>query len=279
MPIRDRKLCESELLFVLPRLCSTRMPWYACCSSRAHPTEAKPADDDPLFRPQSHVPSLQLSFNAETNSFVLKDEPTPDNRGSGRTSLLGLSRTTSRASSGSRQPRPALTMDAPLHRPSSPSAQPASPAPPSPGLSLLPHKALQAGVHSISLQPPTPIDPPNRLPFSNAPSTPTLTLPTPHEQPSTIISSPARLASEPESLTTPKRSHHRRSSSNNSRVFKETLNAYEVDEPDGTRSVNQYKFVGPIGRGSYATVERATDRETGIDYVRSLPFGCCCGRS
>lgn len=62
-------------------------------------------------------------------------------------------------------------------------------------------------------------------------------------------------------------------------MFKETLNAYEVDEPDGTRSVNQYKFVGPIGRGSYATVERATDRETGIDYVRSLPFGCCCGRS
>lgn len=36
------------------------------------------------------------------------------------------------------------------------------------------------------------------------------------------------------------------------------------------RSVNQYVLKGELGRGSYATVERACDRETGIEYVSSL---------
>lgn len=64
---------------------------------------------------------------------------------------------------------------------------------------------------------------------------------------------------------------HQRTSSSGSRSFKETLNAFTADGHDGTRSVNQYILKERLGQGSYATVERATDRVTHVDYVRSGP--------
>ena len=54
--------------------------------------------------------------------------------------------------------------------------------------------------------------------------------------------------------------HHRRSSSTGSRSFRETLNAYAVEDANGQRCVNQYiigQTQGPLGRGTYAVVEKA----------------------
>jgi hypothetical protein len=68
------------------------------------------------------------------------------------------------------------------------------------------------------------------------------------------------------------RRHHRRSSSTGSRSFRETLNAYSTEDADGRRSVNQYILGETLGRGSYATVEKAVDRETGEEYVS--PASC-----
>ncbi|KAL8280095.1 hypothetical protein RQP46_007425 [Phenoliferia psychrophenolica] len=61
--------------------------------------------------------------------------------------------------------------------------------------------------------------------------------------------------------------HHQRTSSSGSRSFKETLNAFTADGHDGTHSVNQYILKERLGQGSYATVERATDRVSHIDYA------------
>ncbi|KAM0754368.1 kinase-like protein [Meredithblackwellia eburnea MCA 4105] len=61
--------------------------------------------------------------------------------------------------------------------------------------------------------------------------------------------------------------HHRRTSSTGDRSFKETLNAFTADGENGTRSVNQYIIKERLGAGSYATVERATDRVTRVDYA------------
>ncbi|GAA5946566.1 hypothetical protein JCM3765_000298 [Sporobolomyces pararoseus] len=64
--------------------------------------------------------------------------------------------------------------------------------------------------------------------------------------------------------------HHRRSSSTGSRSFRETLNAYAVEDANGQRCVNQYiigQTQGPLGRGTYAVVEKAVDRETGSEYA------------
>lgn len=64
--------------------------------------------------------------------------------------------------------------------------------------------------------------------------------------------------------------HHRRSSS-----FKETLNAFAQENLDGVRTVNQYIFSNTIlGTGSFATVEMAVDRETGIHYAVSRLVLC-----
>lgn len=124
---------------------------------------------------------------------------------------------------------------------------------------------------SQTLTPPTPIDSPSH------PLLPSPTLPT---------SSGACLAPSPAPASADRRtkSQHRRNSSSGSgtsrdgsRSYRETLNAYAVDSGDGTRSVNQYRLEGAshLGKGSYATVEKATDRETGIEYVSvdvSCPF-------
>ena len=61
---------------------------------------------------------------------------------------------------------------------------------------------------------------------------------------------------------------HRRTSSHE---VKETLGAFSSHNEDGIRTVNQYLLKGLIGKGGYARVELATDRETGVSYV-SLPF-------
>ncbi|GAA6017926.1 hypothetical protein JCM11491_001221 [Sporobolomyces phaffii] len=64
--------------------------------------------------------------------------------------------------------------------------------------------------------------------------------------------------------------HHRRSSSTGSRSFRETLNAYAVEDANGQRSVNQYiigSSNGILGRGTYAVVEKAVDRETNTEYA------------
>ncbi|KAK4047575.1 hypothetical protein OIV83_005362 [Microbotryomycetes sp. JL201] len=104
-----------------------------------------------------------------------------------------------------------------------------------------------------------------------------LTPPTPVEGPSSPIpdSSSAKspmLAAEPAGRNRPS-SKRRQSSGGSGRKYKETLNAYAVEAEDGTRTVNQYRLSGSgaLGKGSYATVERATDQETGIEYASWPP--------
>lgn len=70
----------------------------------------------------------------------------------------------------------------------------------------------------------------------------------------------------PVSRSSSKERSHRRTSSHE---VKETLNAFSTN-CDGMRTVNQYLLKGLIGKGGYARVELATDRETGISYVRSF---------
>lgn len=106
---------------------------------------------------------------------------------------------------------------------------------------------------------------------STAPTTPHLAPPAPAHALGHPSSSSDRRS---RSLARGERRHHRRSSSQGttgSRSFRETLNAYAVEAPDGSRSVNQYVLGETLGRGSYATVEKAVDRETGGEYVRPGP--------
>lgn len=122
--------------------------------------------------------------------------------------------------------------------------------------------------------PPTPIDPlASPPPPVDRPATPSdsrspvaSTSSTPRLHPS----SPNLTVTDPRSRSPhrPPRGHHRRSSSTGSRSFRETLNAFAVEGPDGVRSVNHYVLGEVLGRGSYATVEKAIDRETGHAYVR-----------
>lgn len=119
-----------------------------------------------------------------------------------------------------------------------------------------------------------------------------LTPPTPIDSPSSPVRAPT--GTEPAFVQSPERlsEHHgssissmlkngpnskKRTSSHGStnRTVKETLNAYAVENEDGSRMVNQYRLdgSGPLGKGAYATVERATDRETGIEYVSSQLTG------
>lgn len=150
-----------------------------------------------------------------------------------------------------------------------------------------------AVTHSVT--PPTPIDPtPTPSPTTgrsrsstSRPSTPPSSTHTPEASTSTAAPrtphltpppAPHALALTPADAERRSRSpargesrHHRRSSSQGttgSRSFRETLNAYAVEAPDGSRSVNQYVLGETLGRGSYATVEKAVDRETGGEYVR-----------
>ncbi|SCZ98224.1 BZ3500_MvSof-1268-A1-R1_Chr3-2g06231 [Microbotryum saponariae] len=146
-------------------------------------------------------------------------------------------------------------------------------------------------VVSHTLTPPTPVDSPARLqthrwPIENAhtlhsPLNKTSLLPTDalREEPasdpstqSTTSDSSSRAARGPPTPSMPRRSSSGASgSSSTARNYKETLNAYAVEDEDGVRSVNQYVLgkdkKGSLGKGSYATVERATDRETGVEYA------------
>ncbi|SGY51090.1 BQ5605_C001g00959 [Microbotryum silenes-dioicae] len=146
-------------------------------------------------------------------------------------------------------------------------------------------------VVSHTLTPPTPVDSPARLqtlrwPIENvhtfkSPLNKSSLLPTDalREEPASdpSIQSPtsdssSRAARGPATHSTPRRSTSGASgSSSPARNYKETLNAYAVEDEDGVRSVNQYLLgkdkKGSLGKGSYATVERATDRETGVEYA------------
>ncbi|KAK4048575.1 hypothetical protein OIO90_005745 [Microbotryomycetes sp. JL221] len=113
---------------------------------------------------------------------------------------------------------------------------------------------LQRVIPTHSLTPPTPVDGPTSFTMTENNDAPAL---------SSSLDRPTPLFSE-------RPAAHRRQSSNGSgRRYKETLNAYAVEAEDGTRTVNQYRLsgAGSLGKGSYATVERATDQETGIDYA------------
>ncbi|SCV71270.1 BQ2448_2858 [Microbotryum intermedium] len=142
-------------------------------------------------------------------------------------------------------------------------------------------------VVSHTLTPPTPVDSPVRLqthgwPIENAhtllaaPNSPLrkstlLPIDALREENTPEPSSASRSGAtgRPPTLSTPRRSSS--GASGTGRNYKETLNAYAVEDEDGVRSVNQYVLSkdkkGPLGKGSYATVERATDRETGIEYA------------
>lgn len=145
---------------------------------------------------------------------------------------------------------------------------------------------------SIELVPPTPIEAPSSSSADNT-NTYFSTIPSTTEEETTLpLSNPSnssQTSSDPrvshtrnDSLSTPpltalQHPKHRRSSSGGGSIhkFKETLNAFEYDEGEGgTRTINQYVLKGEIGHGSYASVERATDRETGIDYVGIHSFFC-----
>lgn len=155
--------------------------------------------------------------------------------------------------------------------------------------------------HSIDLIPPTPIDSPiNTYSTTSTSSTSTTiglkpfnstfsdvneeeinSLPLSTDPPSstthtTTVTTTSCLPSAPPlphpfsctSSQSPPSPQYRRTS--DATKFKETLNAFEMNEGEsesGLRTVNQYILKGVIGRGSYASVERATDRETGIDYA------------
>ncbi|GAA5821327.1 hypothetical protein JCM11251_004573 [Rhodosporidiobolus azoricus] len=154
-------------------------------------------------------------------------------------------------------------------------------------------RKLEAASISHSITPPTPIDPPPST-FSSTNGTTNTNNSTPPSRPSTppssqtasrtpsrepsIISPPPGLYPPPSPNLTVSRpstpghkgrgsGHHRRSSSTGSRSFRETLNAYAVEGENGQRSVNQYVLGETLGRGSYATVEKAVDRETGQEYA------------
>lgn len=89
-----------------------------------------------------------------------------------------------------------------------------------------------------------------------------------------IPPSSPNLSLSPRSRSPARRGHHRRSSSTGSRSFRETLNAYAVEDANGQRCVNQYvigQTQGPLGRGTYAVVEKAVDRETNTEYVSLIP--------
>lgn len=135
--------------------------------------------------------------------------------------------------------------------------------------------------YATSVTPPTPVEAsssshPDSILSASRPSTP------PSSEPSqstgqASIGPPASAFSSPNltphdlrganALAHRERRHHRRSSSTGSRSFRETLNAYSTEDADGRRSVNQYILGETLGRGSYATVEKAVDRETGEEYV------------
>ncbi|KAM0788111.1 hypothetical protein ACM66B_001278 [Microbotryomycetes sp. NB124-2] len=119
---------------------------------------------------------------------------------------------------------------------------------------------LQQVIPTHSLTPPTPIEGPSS-PASDASSGGIA---------SRLLSKPGGSGSSNSITSTSRPSSHRRQSSNGSgRKYKETLNAYAVEAEDGTRTVNQYRLSGSgtLGKGSYATVERAVDQETGIEYA------------
>lgn len=123
-------------------------------------------------------------------------------------------------------------------------------------------------IASVNLTPPTPIDAPSHPLLPRVPSSTTHLPPPPRQNPHS---------------THPSTASHRRSGSGSgsqSRSYKETLNAYAVDSGTGTRTVNQYRLGGNgtgddghLGKGSYATVERATDSETGVEYVSRQLMG------
>lgn len=173
------------------------------------------------------------------------------------------------------------------------SPTPSPPLPDAPGSRRKLSKLAPPHSISLSLSPATPIDgPPNHtlpLPYSIRPPSPTQpnveepprqdTLSpdlTPTQTGSTPLDGAGGRGSPNLSVHTPSSprspySHHRRTSSTGSRrSFRETLNAFSVDAGDGTRNVNQYILEKELGKGSYATVQLATDRETGEKYVRTL---------
>ncbi|KAH8921919.1 kinase-like protein [Atractiella rhizophila] len=59
--------------------------------------------------------------------------------------------------------------------------------------------------------------------------------------------------------------HHRRKSSSHS--VKETHNAITTSNPDGSRTLNQYKFGRKLGKGSFGSVELVVDTDTGVEYA------------
>lgn len=143
-------------------------------------------------------------------------------------------------------------------------------------------ETLRVTDYATSVTPPTPVEAsssshPDSTFSASRPSTP------PSSEPSLQPSGPATTGSPLQASSSPnltphdlrganalahrERRHHRRSSSTGSRSFRETLNAYSTEDADGRRSVNQYILGETLGRGSYATVEKAVDRETGEEYV------------
>ncbi|GAA5855536.1 hypothetical protein JCM8547_007879 [Rhodosporidiobolus lusitaniae] len=198
---------------------------------------------------------------------------------------------------------PQLAFDPPLELPTEPVVDPPAPTPPllpppvaapdqvEAGSSLPPSRLaqlrrLETPSISHSLTPPTPIDAPvvsaSSSTLSSSSRTRPSTPPSSHSHsrepsfPEQNLSSPHLLPPPSPNLTpnphpsSPhynRRGHHRRSSSTGSRSFRETLNAYAVEGENGQRSVNQYVLGETLGKGSYATVERAVDRETGLEYA------------
>ncbi|GAA5898682.1 uncharacterized protein JCM6883_003388 [Sporobolomyces salmoneus] len=145
--------------------------------------------------------------------------------------------------------------------------------------STLPQLDTSTTPPSSFVIPPTPIEPKPTRSTQTRSSTPPPVASTSSLQPvytspptSTHLIPPPSpsLSLSPRSGSPARRGHHRRSSSTGSRSFRETLNAYAVEDANGQRSVNQYiigQTQGPLGRGTYAVVEKAVDRETGVEYA------------
>ena len=205
--------------------------------------------------PPPHLPALDFSPPLTTVDLA-RENPPPTSESPSRVDRSPPYPSTSRSSPSLPQLQPTSTL--------SPSVIPPTPIEPSP---------LSRSI-SRSSTPPPPLD---STPIASSSSLqPLYSSPSPAPSSHLIPPPSPNLGRTSRSGSPARRGHHRRSSSTGSRSFRETLNAYAVEDSSGQRFVNQYKIgtpQGPLGRGTYAVVEKAVDRETNTEYV-SFSFLC-----
>lgn len=211
-------------------------------------SQPEPTPTSSIAPPPPHLPALDFSPPLTTVDLA-PDSPPPTTEQSSTVDSSPRNQSTSRSSSSLPQLQPTTTL--------SPSIIPPTPIDPSPLSKSISRCSTPPPLVSSPIASSSSLQPVNSSP-SPAGSSHLIPPPSPNLGRTSRSGSPAR------------RGHHRRSSSTGSRSFRETLNAYAVEDSNGQRFVNQYKIgtpQGPLGRGTYAVVEKAVDRETNTEYV------------